>query len=266
MNVPFYQTEWLGINLPDLAQKLGHDLSQVAGASFYNTIYQTLFNDKAFFLDQAWLDKKHNLSNWIHSFIKSNALENAAILSVGCGFGIVELPLIQEGMNIHLQECQPYSIQYMQKKYPEVFKKTKFILSEDLSNIPSDSYDVVFSITSTYCLDQYTLLSFLKAVRRILKKGGLFIWYETVLSLDDIIHYIKTNIRQSIVGAKHHSKNILWGWKRSLGSQKCFCQKNGLTFVESYYFDQSNIVVTPQKFMGLPYEGSLAWQVGVYQY
>ena len=266
MKIPFYQTEWLGVDLIKLAANINHDRSQIAGTKFYNAIYHNLFNNKGFLLSPAWawVQKKHNLSAWLHLFLNTIMSANPAILSVGCGFGIVELPLIQKGMNINLQECQNYSIEYLKKNYPEVFKKTSFIISEDLSDIPSNSYDVVMSITSSYCLNQETLLSFLKAVKRILKKGGVFIWYETVLSFEDIGYFIKSTFYNIIFRHKNYQDKVLWGWKRSMNHQSLRARSQGLKLCQTFYFDKNNLEVFPSKFLGLPYGNALSWQAGIY--
>ena len=150
------------------------------------------------------------------------------------------------------------------KKPSRYFKKSSFILSEDLSDIPSDTYDVVLSVTSTYCLNHQTLLNFLSAVKRILKKRGVFIWYDTILSLEDVINYIKSTIRHLLPGGKSDQKGVLWGWKRSLSDQSSLAQLEGLTWGENYYFDKNNSLISPSKLMGLPHGNLLSWQAGIY--
>ncbi|MGV8948017.1 MAG: class I SAM-dependent methyltransferase [Candidatus Paracaedibacter sp.] len=265
MKIPFYQSSWLGINLLDLAKDIGHDTKQIVGPNFFSAFYQTVLSKTKSGPNKLWLEKKSNLSKWLMNFLTQNSQNKSSILSVGCGFGVVEIPLIQKGLRVDLQECQTHSIQYMQKNHPDIFEKTSFILSVDLSNIPSNSYDVVLSITSTYCLDQQTLLSFLEAVKRILKKGGIFIWYDTVLSIEDIVCYAKSTIRHIVVRDKSQQDLVLWGWKRSLRHQSLRANSKGLELIQTFYFDKDNSVMVPSKFMGLPYGQSLSWQMGIYR-
>jgi len=260
MEIPFYQTEWLGINLAALARKEGIDCRRIGGTKFYNAFYQELFKGNNCNLNEAWLNKKYHLSNWLGSYFNSHLSKEAAILSVGCGFGVVEAPLIKMGYTIDLQECQPYSIQYMQKKHPKIFMKTKFVLSEDLRNMPSEKYDVVLSVTSTYCLQQKDLSQFLKAVRRILKKDGLFIWYETSLSMQEIITYLRT-----LIHPLDSHNTVLWGWKRLLTKQRALAQQSGFEYIHSFYFDKNNTQIQPRQVLGIPYGKSIAWQMGVYK-
>ena len=260
MKLKFYQNDWLGLNLAEIGCKINHNKSHIAGSKFYNEIYHQVIGQNDFTLSQSWLEKKKNISDWIGSFLRSNIPSDASILSIGCGFGVVERPLIQEGMNITLQECQTHSLQYLQKKYPEVFEKTTLIISEDLSDIPSNSFDVIISITSTYCLNQETLCSFLESVKRILKKDGIFLWYETVLSLEDVL-----DVAYRLVRNVPSQDRVLWGWKRSLNRQHKLAKIYGFRQRKSHYFDGNNFEIFPRKFMGIPYGNSVRWQMGIYK-
>jgi ubiquinone/menaquinone biosynthesis C-methylase UbiE len=264
MKIPFYQTEWLGIKLKEVAEKVAHDPSKIAGTIFYDEIYKAIFAKASFSLDKKWLERKKNLSHWLQDLLEKNISKDAAVLSVGCGFGVVELPLIQQGIKIDLQECQTHSIQYLERNHLKDLKKSKFILSQDLSNIPTSSYDVVLAITSTYCLDDQTLLSFLLQVKRILKENGKFIWYETALTLEDISILIKERIINFILNKKN-KEHVFWGWKRSIGSQALTANKYELKMIQSYYLNQDNFEVLTKKIFGLPSTSSIAWQVGIYK-
>jgi 2-polyprenyl-3-methyl-5-hydroxy-6-metoxy-1,4-benzoquinol methylase len=193
MQIPFYQTEWLGINLSKLIKEMSYPAHKVPDSKIYNELYKTIFQNNSFFLDLTWLERKRTLSAWLESYFEQHALKKAKMLSIGCGFGVIEAPLIKQGYNIELQECQEYSIEYFKRHYPEEFQKTKFILSNDLKNIQTSSYEVVLSITSTYCLDKEILDLFLTEVKSILKKGGIFIWYETALTMTDLMSYARPN-------------------------------------------------------------------------
>lgn len=257
--IPLYQTEWFGINLRDVAKKLGHPLTEVAGPDVYHEIYHRLLTRQEASLSTQWIEKKHQLSQWILSFLRKKQLDNASILSIGCGLGIVEQPLIKEGLKIDLQECQDLSISYLKKNHPKDFEKTNFIFSSDLKEIPDSSYDVVMAVTSTYCLTDETLLNFLTSVHRILKKQGIFVWYETALTVQDIVTYIRSIL------ANHDENGILWGWKRSLKNLQTLAKENQLHFLESYYFDSFNSEVTPGKILGIPYNSSVVWQMEVFK-
>lgn len=259
INVPFYQTEWLGIDLVHLAKKIGHDVRQVPSSEFYKAIYQ-LCDESNFCLEPNWIQKKEQLSHWLGKVISHYKDKKASMISIGCGFGIVETALIEEGFLIDLQECQPYSLKYLKnqtQKHPSV----KVLFSKDLHSIATDSYDVVMCITSTYCLEKENLKEFLASVSRILKKDGIFIWYETALSLGDMVNFMKT-----FLGRISNNNAILWGWKRRLNFQTKIAKHSSLRLLESCYFDNNNHCVNPKMIFGLPfgYE-NIAWQAGVYR-
>lgn len=257
MKIPFYQNEWFNINLLEIAKDVSHPLQKVAGENVYHIIYDKLLNKKAGILSSQWVKGKYNLSDWLFKYFNKNNLNQSSILSIGCGLGIVEQPLIQKGIKIDLQECQNISIQYFKNNYPDDFQKTKFIISQDLKEVSNNSYEVVMAITSTYCLTDDILADFFNSVQRILKKNGIFIWYETALSMNDIYSYFK-NLR-------FPQNGLLWGWKRS---KKMFikkAKKNKLVLSESYYFDSFNHLITPKTIFGIPIGKEISWQMLVFK-
>lgn len=260
MEIPFYQTEWLGLKLKIITSDLNHNRLHPAGSEFYNAIYKKLLGASKIELPNQWLLKKRTLSEYISNIIIGLGLENPEIISIGCGFGIVEQPLIKAGMKLHLQECQPYSINYLHKYFSKEFEKTLFILSQDLKEIGDNSYDVVMCLTSTYCLDKNTLEDFLASVERILKPNGVFIWYETVLTIDDLIYSLKT-----LLIKQKNENEVLWGWKRSPLSHKAFAKKHGLHLQYVKFLDNFNHVITPKMALGIPSSNNTAWQIGVYK-
>src|SRR5690606_12986703 len=99
-----------------------------------------ILRDKHFPLNDAWIEQKKDFSQGIVSILESRISKQDKILSVGCGLGIVEIPLIESGYKVDLQECQNISIDYLKINFKDKFDKINFILSEDLSNIMSDTY------------------------------------------------------------------------------------------------------------------------------
>lgn len=259
MQIPFYQTEWHNVNFLELAKILDHPLNKLAESNFYKAYYNNLLANNFYFLSQNWINKKNTLSNYLLKFFENNQLKNSKILSIGCGLGIVEQPLIKANFKIDLQECQDLSITYMQNNFPEDFKKVHFINSLDLKEINDHSYNVAMAITSTYCLTDQILIKFLESIYRIIDKNGLFILYETVLSFNDVLNFLKMKIRN----IKPHG--VLWGWKRSVNTLINEASKVGLNLVSSCYFDENNQIIYPKKFMFLPYGKNVAWQMMVFK-
>lgn len=259
MKIPFYQERWFGINLKELSKQEVLSIESVASEKLYHHVYKKLIEDDRNLITDDWIKNKHNLSEWLYNFIHEKNLQQSSILSVGCGLGIVEQPLVKKGIKIDLQECQDVSIQYFQKNYPSEFEKIKFINSLDLKEIEDDSYDAVMAITSTYCLSDQVLSEFLHTVHRILRKNGIFIWYETVLNVNNVVQSLKNKLR----GRKQ--EGILWGWKRSKKNLVSKALKHNFVHQESYYFDRNNKIINPRTILGFPQGLDTAWQMMVFQ-
>ncbi len=256
-DIPFYQTNWHGINLLDIAKKVCLNKNELPGASFYEKFYKLLEENKVL-LSSDWVDKKKQLAIEIKNILTKYYNKDNIILSVGSGFGIVELELIKAGFNIDLQECQEYSLQHITDR-----QNLKIIISNDLSEIPSDHYDIVMAITSTYCLNLQTLGQFLSAISRVIKKDGILIWYETSLTYYDIFGSVKMLVYNKLKGVD--AIGVLWGWKRSMSAQKKTAIKNKLHPLEQLYFDKNNSIIKPNLVFNMPLDQKVAWQLGIYK-
>lgn len=262
INLPFYQSCWHGIDLMTLQKGKYSNSKKVADSILYEDLYEAL-KVRKFALSASWVEDKIKLSEWIKKIILEYKPKTSSILSVGCGLGIVEEELIKDGFKIDLQECQSSSLEFAKNRLKN--KNVKFIISEDLSACNTNSYNVVMAITSTYCLDEATLEKFLQSVARILKKDGVFIWYETCLTWQDIWQYVKTRIYSHIY---HNGKQngILWGWKRSLPAQTKLASKYGFYLDKSFYLTSTNeCLENPRIIFGVPLGENLIWQTGVYK-
>ncbi len=259
MKIPFYQETWFGIDLNALSKQENLSIESVASEKLYHHIYKELITNDVNLVADEWIKNKHCLSEWLSNFMHEKNLQQKLILSVGCGLGVVEQPLVKKGIRVDLQECQLLSIQYLQKNHPEEFQKINFIHSLDLKEIGGYSYDAVMAITSTYCLNDQALSEFLHTVHRILKKKGIFIWYETVLSATNIIHFLKNKLR----GNK--AEGVLWGWKRSQRTLMNQALKHNFVLEESYWFDKNNKAISPRTILGISLGLDAAWQMMVFQ-
>jgi ubiquinone/menaquinone biosynthesis C-methylase UbiE len=211
------------------------------------------------YVTKEWIQNKHHLSTWLEAYLFKNKHDRGNILSIGCGLGVVEQPLIDKGMTFDLQECQDKSIGYLKEKYPKTYEKTHFILSNDLKEVGNAHYDTVLAITSTYCLTDEELDDFMKSVARILKPKGIFIWYETALTWRDLFNTFKQKL------LRRKSKGVLWGWKRSHYNVVNCAQKHHLMSKASYFFDKHNHEQTPFTFLRFPLDIHTPWQMIVLQ-
>jgi len=254
MKIPFYQTHWFDLSLKDIASNIGHAFNTVADQAIYDRIYQAILTQEKPFSEE-WRIKKLTLAKWLNKFFIERNFQNAKILSVGCGFGIVEQSLIQQGLKIDLQECQNKSLLYFNRKYPEESQKTKQWISQTLTDIPEQSYDVVMAITSTYGLDEKTLSSFFGRLSQIIKPGGICIFYETVLTLADLKYYLVNRLRRRL------PEGILWGWKRSPKVFLNFARASGLRVREKHFFDSHNREIKPKVWLNSCFSNETAWQM-----
>lgn len=261
MKIPLRQTSWFGLNLEKLAQDLVHDVEKVAGSNVYSEVYKELLSSGCVGITPRWLKLKLTLSDWLSAFLKTQGLHKSSILSVGCGLGVVECSLIEQSINVDLQECQDISIQYLAKNHPDVYKKTRFILSQDLSNLTEASYDVVMAITSSYCLKDLEINEFFKAIHRILKPEGVFIFYETTLSLKEIFYHLKNKLGDFV--KKRKPQGILWGWKRSENVFIELAKNNDFFIKDKYHFNFDNEQERSRTWFGLFCNPKVAWQMVV---
>ena len=260
MNVIFNQTHWHGYCLQSLAESKGLPLDSIAGAEIYSAVYEKLKADKYQTISLSFCESKKRLAQWLESFFHSQHISSQSkILSIGCGMGLVESPLRKVGFEIDLQECQEQSFDYMMKRYPVEFKKSKLIISQDLESINNQTYDCVMAITSTYPLEERQLSSFLASVSRVLKKGGIFIWYDTSYNFSHLFHQIYWFLRNT----KH--AGIPWGYKRCLKHWNRKVKQTDLAYETYFYFDKENHLLESKRLLGLPLNNKTAWQMGIYR-
>lgn len=118
MKYKMYQSTWQGVSLLEIARKLNKSVNSLAKSDIYSRYYSEM-EEKGFQFEPHWLDVKKKMSDVILKFIKTaitkNGIKTPRILSVGCGFGICEVGLIDEGWSVDLQECQDKSLNYLKK-------------------------------------------------------------------------------------------------------------------------------------------------------
>lgn len=258
MKIPFYQKEWLGVDLVELAGSLNYDKDQVADWKIYRAVYERFFEGKENRLELGWITRKHRLSAWLDQYLKKYHLSDEEILSVGSGFGIIEQPLIKLGYKLDLQECQSLSLRYLKMKHPEEFDENRVYI-RDLSELEFRKYGVVLAMTSTYCLSSEALRSFFSDISKLMNKAGLFIFYETTLRYIDFRNYL---IHQAI---SPKGQGILWGWKRHTQDFIKLSKNFGLKLKEMFFFDNQNELLN--RSIKLPYflRNNIVWQLLVFQ-
>lgn len=246
MKIPFYQEQWNGINLRQLAEEIGQDPNILPSAKFYEAYYQRVGHK----IEQSWLEHKQKQSEWLLRILGEFAHKSAVMLSVGAGTGIVEKPLLKKGMNIDLQDCQGSSF--------HIFGVDNLTncFSKSLAEFEEQSYDVIFCVAVTYAMSDFELANFAKHVKRLLKPRGIFIILDTPLSWRDCYVYWRNY--------KFFQENyMLWGYKRNIQHWKRLMKQLHL-INEGFYNDEMHLIVK-KTFLGLPIQSNAKWQMGVFQ-
>ena len=237
MKIKFWQEEWNNISLLEIAKSLNYPLNQVADYRIYEEYYNRL-EKNGYKFQEGWLEAKWKTSFLIRSFIDDYGniedIKNPRVLYVGVGLGIIEAHLIEKGYDITLQECQEASFNYLRNKN----LSAKMIISQNLMDIGGDSFDIVYSITSTYAMDDDVYLDFLKSMKRIVKHSGFILIWEHLATLDSVV---KDGIKQFI--GYHQPKGILWGWLRPIRDHISLAKEAGLRMEEALLFDRNQNIV-----------------------
>ena len=228
-----WETEWNGISLVDITKENRIPFDKVADNKVYREYYKKL-EKNGFKLSQEWIEKKAKsaifISEVVEKYLMKTNKKNPKILSIGAGLGIVELPLLLKGYDLTLQECQAISFNYLKNKVQHL---PKTLICNDLSNVESSSFDVIFSLTSTYPLDDKTYLAFLQSMRRIVADDGIVVIWEHLSTLKTIM----VSLVRKILRKKNNG--ILWGWLRVFPQHLSFINKAGLTPIEIILMDRN---------------------------
>lgn len=254
MEIPFYQAKWHDIDICDIAVKLNHDFDNLANSNIYKSLYEKMALREDFSISHGFVEEKKKLSSWVFDKLKENGCQKSNILSLGCGLGLIELELLKKGIRVDLQESQEASMAYIKQFHGERYKQLNFICSEDLSNFSSKHYDVILAVTCSYCLDKDMIDLFLDDVRRVLKKGGIFIWYDTAYSFKAIMKNIYWNLR------KTQHAGVFWGWIRSVPCWVNMAEKHYFSVKSINFFDERNNVLNPPKLFNIPFGSKAKWQ------
>lgn len=246
-SIPFYQTIWNGVNLMQICKDTGERNNCLPSAKFYENYYNIVLSNKDN-LSDSWSQQKQIQTAWLKEQLLKYGTLSSKSLSIGAGTGIVELPLIKEGFPIDLHDFQHVSFDhYGAKDVTNCF-------SCDLSDLGDKSYDIIFSMATTYAMDEQMLKDYLKKTRKLLKPNSIFLWLDTSLSWQEIYSYYRNR--------KYYTKNcVLWGYKRNLKLWKEF----GKDFVclDTRYYNNQMEEIDVNALFGVPFSPTPAWQLMV---
>lgn len=244
MQIPFYQTIWNDISLVELAKELDHPLENLPNENFYRAYYKK-FRD-SFFSSNNWRIKKQEQTIWLKEQIEKYGNINSQIISIGAGTGIIEIPLIENSYNIHLQEFQEESFDILNAS-----SLTKCYIG-DFNKINKSQYDIAVSIAMTYAVPDEKISLFFKSCKELLKNKGKLIILDTSLSWWEIYSHFRNR--------NYYKKNkLLWGVKRSAESYKF--NSSDFKFLCKEYYDNNMNKLDVKNLFGTPYNVTPCWQM-----
>lgn len=207
LSYELWQTEWQNLSLEKICVLTHKRKSEVVSADFFKEFYRMLGAGGWKFQADYYRDKKE-YARWLEStvrlFMEEKGIDHPKCLSVGCGVGVIEACMIQKGYDVELQECQGESFAYLQRKGIHV---AKYWISQDLSELPDNTYDIVWANLVLYCMKDEEIIKIVKNVSRILKKEGIFIVVDVAPQLEE---FLKEKLSK-----KSYRRGIFWGYVRS---------------------------------------------------
>lgn len=163
-----YQEEWHGIPFKSFVKT---SATKLADASFYGSLYEVFFKKykRPEELDPKWLEFKMQAVKLLEE--RKGFEKKASILSIGCGLGVMEKSLIDEGYsNLEITEVSEAPLKWLA---PHVSPDKVHIGFFPDCIAANKLYDFIYLSTVEYCFDQDQLISFLKTVAKRLKPGGV---------------------------------------------------------------------------------------------
>jgi len=131
-------------------------------------------------LESQWKNGEEN-AKLLDSLFKEKRVRKCRVLDVPCGIGRVSVPLARLGYQVAGVDLSPFFVRVARKKASKfgVKRRTSFIvgrMSEVGALFPEASFDVAINIfTSIGYGSEQEDLAFFRGLRRVVRKGGLFV-------------------------------------------------------------------------------------------
>jgi len=185
-------------------------------SSFYASFYENFHRKYEGFdnLDKAWRSLKEKTARFIIN--NPNIKKEDRILSIGCGLGLIEMALLQEGYHkLEISEVSEAPLRWILPLMPSGSTHIGFFPD----CIPhNNKYNTILLASVEYFLDDVEFSRLLHAVHERLQSGGLCIliswsFYDGPLPQRLVIGF-KDLIRLLLDKAGIKSRGQLWGYIR----------------------------------------------------
>ncbi len=209
-----FQTEWHGIPFESFTMVSS---SKIADGAFYSSFYKSFFQKyrRIGDIDPLWLKLKISTKDFLKQHRKFQ--KNSRILSIGCGLGIMEKALIEEGYtNIEITEVSQEPLRWV---LPYV-SKDKIHVGHFPDCMPPDKfYDFVYLSSVEYAFDQAELINLLTSVKKRLSTNGLCLMtsssFEAAGPLKRILIVSKDIAKSAMDAFRLKSRGQFWGYLRN---------------------------------------------------
>lgn len=214
-----WQKDWNGISLVDIAEAKGLNPSRLAAEDFYGFFYENLKMNGYKFSEDFLHDKafaREFINGAIEEYIEDTGIGNPKILSLGCGTGIIEEELLSK-YDIELQECQESSFDYLHKKGKSASREW---VTVDLSEIPENTYDIVYAFSIMYSFEDEDYKNFVKNASKLLSANGRLIIVDVSETYNNVIKtsmklLVKRLLKQFVPSINEFAYGIKWGYIRA---------------------------------------------------
>lgn len=209
-----YQTSWHGMPFESFTKL---STSHLPDSSFYASFYENFHRKYRGFddLDQSWVSLKHQAAGFIINNPKIK--KGDRILSIGCGLGLIEMVLLQEGfLKLEITEVSEAPLRWVLPLVPS--ENVHIGVFPDC--IPhNEKYNFVLLASVEYFLDNAEFSSLLRSVHERLLPGGMCLlisWsFDTLRLLPQrLVVGIKDFVRLVLEKAGVRTRGQFWGYVR----------------------------------------------------
>ena len=210
---PVFVKKWHGIDLLSIYKG---DSRQRPDNNFYSNFYKEFFKSHLGWsdLNPNWVDHKMNNAR----FILSRLSERGRTLSIGCGLGIIEKFLLENGLNnLEIQEISEEPLHWIKPLFSDNAIHIG-IFPECLNS--SEKFEYIYISIIDYCFNQDEWITFLKSVREHLNDNGHCLVVSPSFRLanysaQEICLWIKARVKHVLSFFGLYNLGQMMGWRRS---------------------------------------------------